>query len=57
MTSVSLVVWKMWPASSKLRRWASALMRLPLCATATWPSMYDSSSGWALQALEPPAVE
>ena len=57
MTSVSTVVWKMAPWSSMAARSASALTRLPLCASASMPILQRATTGWALMTSLPPKVE
>jgi len=57
MTSVSEVVWKIWPLLESSCFQVSALMRLPLCAMAIGPSNMVSTSGWMFSIPEPPAVE
>ena len=57
ITSVSEVDWKIEP-----RRWSwscrvSALVRLPLWATAKPPPENSANSGWMLRSIEPPWVE
>ncbi|MNT83791.1 hypothetical protein D3C72_2237130 [compost metagenome] len=56
-TSVSLVVWKMEPASSNSRRSASAFTRLPLVAMARSPPRKRNTKGCAFCSLLAPAVE
>jgi len=49
MISLSTVVWKIEPWVSSSSRRAAALVRLPLCAMASWPRAQSTVSGWALR--------
>src|SRR3981189_2621698 len=57
MTSVSLLVWKMEPRCSSLRRQSAALVRLPLWPTAIFPLLQSIMMGWALRMALSPAGE
>jgi hypothetical protein len=57
MTSVSLLVWKMEPRCSSLRRHSLAFVRLPLCATAILPLLQSIMIGWTFNSALSPAVE
>ena len=56
MVSVSLVVWKIAPVSSRPLRSSAALDRLPLCAMAIRPFWWFTSIGWQLFRLVEPVV-
>jgi hypothetical protein len=56
MTSVSDCEEKMAPSSSRSSRSCSALMRLPLWATAIELWRASAVSGWMFFGSEPPAV-
>ena len=47
MISLSAVVWKMEPLRSSSSRRTSALIRLPLCAMASWPRKQSTTKGCA----------
>ena len=57
ITSVSLLVWKMEPRCSSLRRHSLAFVKLPLCATAILPLLQSIMIGWAFNNALSPAVE
>ena len=57
MTSVSEVDWKIEPRRCSWSWRVSALVRLPLWATAKPPPENSAKSGWMLRSSEPPWVE
>ena len=57
ITSVSLVVWKIEPGCSSCARISSALMMLPLCASAILPLLHSTMMGCAFSSAESPVVE
>ena len=57
ITSVSLVVWKIEPRCSSRRRHSSALVKLPLCPTASGPLLQSITMGCAFASDVSPAVE
>ena len=57
ITSVSLVDWNSEPASTRRRRSSMALVRLPLCATASPPNAKSANRGWTLRIMLAPVVE
>ena len=57
MTSVSLVVWKIEPASSSRSRISPGLTRLPLWTMPTGPMEVLTTMGCALATTLDPAVE
>ena len=55
-TSLSIVLWKIAPASSSSNRSSRAFTRLPLCASAMCPPRERASTGCAFSRVEEPAV-
>ena len=57
MTSLSVVLLKIDPSISIRRRSSTAFTRFPLWATAIFPILQSTRSGWMLTMLESPIVE
>ena len=56
-TSLSVLVWKIAPSLTSASRSSPALIRLPLCPSASWPCALSITMGWALASRLSPAVE
>ena len=57
MTSVSLLVWKIEPLCSSLRRHSAAFVKFPLCPTEIFPLLQSIMIGCAFSSALSPAVE